>query len=787
MAKGKTAPKKKAAQRTRILPLPLGSVCLRDGYSVNALEKEISYLLSLQEGRLLAGFYRNAELPTPFVRYGGWEDSLIGGHTLGHYMTALAQACANAGVKESDRAALRKKLVALVDGLAECQAHSLGKPGFLWGATPARAEGAEAQFDNVEAGKTNIVREAWVPWYTMHKILSGLIEAYRFTEYPRAKEVACALGDWVCERTARWDKRTQKRVLAVEYGGMNDCLYELYALTGEDRYAVAAHRFDEEALFDAILTEGKDVLKDKHANTTIPKVLGALNRYLTLHGKERDGERTDESRYLRVAEIFFRTVVVRHTYVTGGNSEWEHFGADYVLDKERTNCNCETCNAYNMLKLARLLFSVTGDKKYADFYENTYINSILSSQNPETGMTTYFQPMASGFFKVYGEPFDKFWCCTGSGMESFTKLGDSMYYSDGETLFVELYFSSRLQYGGIVLDAECDFPLRDDAAFTVAKAERPFRVAFRIPDWAKRGATLRVNGEQTGEERGGHLFATLSEGDRAELVFPCSVTLSCLPDNHEACAFRYGAAVLSADLGTENMTTATTGVIVTIPEKKVAPTERIYFNDLSAVRRDPDSCFVREGDTFRLTGGDIEPVFGLHYLRYRERYAIYWYLCEGDRQSEESEEREPIDVVQPGYGQYENDALHAMEESSTVGVTDDGTYRYAKRGGYFRYDMAVDPKRKNILSVELRRKDNGKTLKITAGDEVVLSEYLLYTLGEESYRREFELSDELIRRCARKKTANGKEYTVVSVRFEGLPGKQSGRVCEFIRMFAENK
>ena len=128
-----------------------------------------------------------------------------------------------------------------------------------------------------------------------------------------------------------------------------------------------------------------------------------------------------------------------------------------------------------------------------------------------------------------------------------------------------------------------------------------------------------------------------------------------------------------------------------------------------------------------------------------------------------------------------------MDECSSVGVTDDGTYRYAKRGGYFRYDMAVEPGRKNILSVELRRKDNGKTLKITVGDEVILSEFLLYTLGEETYRREFELSDELIRRAGRKKTANGKEYTVISVRFEGLPGKQSGKVCEFIRMFAENK
>lgn len=764
---------------------PLGSIAVLDGYSQNAFQKEISYLLSLREERLLAGFYENAGIKTSFVRYGGWENSLIGGHTLGHYLTALAQGSVHANATEEQRVALLQKLKNTVKGLAECQAHSQGEEGFLWGALPVKEKGAEAQFDYVEKGKTNIVKEAWVPWYTMHKLIAGLIDGYRIGGVPQALEIAEKLGDWVFRRTSRWDKRLQNRVLCVEYGGMNDCLYELYALTGKEEYAIAAHRFDEESLFDKILTEGKDVLKDRHANTTIPKILGALNRYLTLHGKTVAGKKTDASRYLSVAKTFFSTVLERHTYVTGGNSEWEHFGADYVLDKERTNCNCETCNAYNMLKLARRLFCITGEKKYTDYYENTYINSILSSQNPETGMTTYFQPMASGYFKVYGQPYDKFWCCTGSGMESFTKLGDSFYFHDGERIYVEGYLASRLIDGNIVLVQKSDFPLSDKAVFRLERASKPVVLCFRIPDWAQKGISVKKNGEAVSvSEECGHICVDVREGDEIDLKIPCSLTCSRLPDGN-AYAFRFGGAVLSADLGEEDMTTATTGVDVIVPARRVIKTERIYFSDLNAFLARPEEGFVREGDCFRFIAGDLPLSFGLHYRRFRERYGIYWYLCEGARVRENEETRTVCDVVQPGYGQYENDALHRMEEKDSVGVTSDGTYRYAKAGGYFRYYFAVEEGKENVLSVCLSGEDNGKTLKITAGDEILCEDVLLYTMGEAYYRREFPLSADLIARAGKVVSADGRMRKVLPVRFEGIKRKRSARVCDFIYVYSD--
>lgn len=135
-----------------------------------------------------------------------------------------------------------------------------------------------------------------------------------------------------------------------------------------------------------------------------------------------------------------------HTYVTGGNSQAEHFGQPGLLDATRDNLNNETCNAYNMLLLTRGLFQLTGDVRYADFYERAFINEIMASLNPETGMTTYFKPMGTGYFKAFGTPTESFWCCTGTGMENFTKLNDSIYFYRDNELYVNLYLSSKLNW-----------------------------------------------------------------------------------------------------------------------------------------------------------------------------------------------------------------------------------------------------------------------------------------------------------------------------------------------------
>ncbi|MGN0506360.1 MAG: beta-L-arabinofuranosidase domain-containing protein [Lachnospiraceae bacterium] len=586
----------------------LNEVEVTEPYLQNAFRLEREYLLKLDADRLLAGFYEIAGKQAKAERYpGGWEDADIAGHTMGHYMTALAQAYVQSGQKE-----FYDKLIYLLTELSGCQAES----GYL-------SAFQEALFDNLEQGK-----QAWVPWYTMHKILSGLIRVYQLAAIPTALTIAVRLGTWVAERVNRWDEAMKATVLATEYGGMNDCLYELYKETGKIEFMLAAEKFDELPLFQEI-HDGKDILAGKHANTTIPKFLGALNRYLVV------GE--DQNFYLEAAESFFDIVVENHTYVTGGNSEWEHFGEPKLLAGARTNCNCETCNTYNMLKLARGLFQVTGDKKYLDFYEGTYWNAIVSSQNPETGMSMYFQPMATGYFKVFSHPFDNFWCCTGTGMENFTKLNDSIYYKKDDILYIAMYISSTLkdELQGLTLTVEASLPEKPTVNITVRKeSEGETRLAFRIPEWNKRPVAVAKNGRMiraSGTE--GFLYVTVEKGKTEfQLTFSPTVCIHPLPDNPNVVAFTYGHLVLSAGLGAEDMTTSCTGVNVTVPTKEIKIKDylEIQSGSVAEWKEHPEMVLTRNGNKleFMLHGTDEDKrlVFTPHYARYEERYGIYWEL-----------------------------------------------------------------------------------------------------------------------------------------------------------------
>ena len=337
-----------AAAQADITDFAISDVTMTDDYCTNAFSKEMDYLLSFDTEKLLAGFRENAGLSTNgATRYGGWENTNIAGHCVGHYLTALAQAYQDPNVTSQQKDALYKRITTLIDGMKTCQQHPRGKQGFLW-AAPVPSDGnVERQFDRVEVGKANIFDDAWVPWYTMHKLIAGIVDVYNATGYAPAKDVGSALGDWVFNRCSKWSQQTQRTVLSIEYGGMNDCLYDLYAITGKDSHAAAAHFFDETALFDKVMQGGRDVLNNRHANTTIPKFIGALKRYTVLDGKTVNGQKVDASAYLKYAETFWDMVTTHHTYITGGNSEWEHFGKDDILDAERTNCNCETCNSYS--------------------------------------------------------------------------------------------------------------------------------------------------------------------------------------------------------------------------------------------------------------------------------------------------------------------------------------------------------------------------------------------------------------------------------------------------------
>lgn len=782
-----------------------------DPYCVNALDKDMAYLTAFDSDRLLAGFRETAGLDTKGAkRYEGWESTLIGGHTMGHYLSAIAQAYVNPGVSKEDKATVFAMISSLVDGLLECQANSKGKKGFVFGAVIVDPENVEKQFDNVEKDLTNIITQAWVPWYTMHKLLAGILDCYKFTGYAPALKLAEGIGDWSYDRAMGWDEATAAQVIRVEYGGMNDALYELYSLSGNEKYAVVAHYFDSIELFERINAGGTDCLNNHHANTTIPKFIGALNRYVTCHGKEIGGETVDATRYLEYAKNFWDIVVERHTYVTGGNSEWEHFGKDYILDKERTNCNCETCNIYNMLKYSKTLFRLTGEVKYLNYYENAFINTILSSQNPETGMTTYFQPMSTGYFKVFGQRFDKFWCCTGTGMENFTKLNDSIYFHTDDYVIVNLYESSELTWEekGIKVKMEANLQTSEKVSICVETMDcekSSVGLILRLPAWLSDRPSLEMNGKALVEGSDYkmedcfiQLSAGIANGSVITLQLPMKLAACSLPDNERSIAFKYGPTVLSADLGTENMTTGTTGMMVTIPAEKLGGYDDLVLPEGAQPEdfiQNPEKYFVREElesgkCAYRLTINQL--VFAPHFSRYKERYGIYFTVRTEEEIQEIKRAREQaridkpegkvIDTVQPGYGQYENDELHRMYDwGGSVGSTECGTTRYAKSGGSFTYHMCVAQGENNYLSLTFLKEDNGKTIKIASGDEVFFEDTLDYDGEEESYELRVKVPDTVVA-SAQEVTANGEEHMVIPLTFKGSQGAMSARLFGFVYM-----
>lgn len=622
-------------------------VTLTDSYYVNATDKVVKNILTLDADRLLAGFRENAVLawnsdPSKEMitateevkinkgknRYGGWENTLIAGHTLGHFLTALAQAYVNPVVNVDDKTACKKTCDYIVSELKKCQDLTTGTKydGLIFGGTlpePAFRMNIDLQFKMVEERKSDIFKESWVPYYNLHKILQGLLDVYVFTGNKEALEISEKLGFWINRRVSAWDDKTRQNVLSIEYGGINDVLYQLYALSSNENkeaFLNAAHQFDEETLFTKVRKNTPDAMNNTHANTTIPKFMGALQRYNV----------TGDEIYLDYTKAFWTMVTQKHTYITGGNSENEHFGLDNVLAAERTHVNNETCNTYNMLKLSRNLFEITGDKKYADYYENTYLNAIMASQNPETGCTMYFQPMATGYQKCYTTVDKSFWCCTGTGWENFTKLQDSIYYRSESSVIINNFVPSVLDTGSAKIKVECNF-LSSDKVNVLIDGNAASDLVIRIPEWTDSNA---VKASCNYKNENG--FMKFSKDDvnaekKIEITFPMTMKAFGLQDDENTVAFKYGPFVLSARLGTANQETGSHGMWVTVPAKKAVENDEIKISGDLSIKdfiASPEKHFEKTMElgmpVFTLKDCDRILEFIPHYLQCKESYGIYW-------------------------------------------------------------------------------------------------------------------------------------------------------------------
>lgn len=499
-----------------------------------------------------------------------------------------------------------------------------------------------------------------------------------------------------------------------------------------------------------------DVLNGKHANTTIPKLTGALKRHTVLTENEEyynaltPDEKDELGMYLQAAENFWQITVDHHTYVTGGNSQSEHFheadkiGYDATKSEYDASTTCETCNTYNMLKLSKALYKVTGDKKYMDYFETTYINAILPAQNPETGTTMYFQPMAPGYNKVFNRPFDEFWCCTGTGMENFSKLGDNIYQVNADGASVHMFFSSELkdEEHHLKLKQTANIPNEDIVTFEVESADTGTVLRFRKPDWLAGKAEIKVNGSAIGleEENGYYLVRDVKAGDKITYRMPMTIQAYTMPDKENLVAFKYGPVVLSAALGTNNIESSNPNGILVRVGTFDANCQTVITIENSSIEEwlaDVADHVVRIEDgengqiQFRLKNVDSESealIYSPHYMRYQERYGIYMYMEEPDSEASQDrilankeairEEEMSTDYLNNFDDNNSEAAKGQAGENTAVGVWEGKGYRDAQKDGWFSYELRIDPDAEhNYLNCTFYSGDRGRKFDILINGE----------------------------------------------------------------------
>ncbi len=580
-------------------PFALKEVRLLPGPFLDAAAANRRYLKSLPTARLLHTFRLTAGLPTSAEPLGDWEkpDCELRGHFAGgHYLSGCALSFAGFGDEE-----LKRNGDEMVAELAKCQAQH--KNGYL-SAFP------QELFDRLRDG-VNV----WAPFYTIHKIMAGLLDMYTLAGNAQALETVEKMAQWVRAWSDPLSEKQMQRVLLVEYGGMGEVLANLSAVTGKREYLELARRFDKKWFFDALAAH-RDELKGLHVNTHIPQVIAAARLY----------ELTGDRRYWNIADYFWNEVTSERSYCTGGTSNDEGWRTEPgILSMELGTDTTEDCCAYNMLKLTRHLFGRSPQAQYMDYYERTLFNHRMGTIDPETGTSVYYLPLGNGYSKIYAKPFDSFWCCNGTAAEEFSKLGDSIYYHDDQSIFVNLYIASEVEWRekGVRLRQETSFPHEPHTVLMIS-CSKPAEIdlKLRVPYWAK-GGSAKVNGREVSAFADPRSYLVLrgpwKNGDRIELILPMGLHAAPMPDRESLQAAMYGPLVLAARF--ENEPRENWYRHFRADEKKAAAPTLRFQGSLG----DPGS-WLEPGDTkltFRSKGQSTTATFVPLASIVHERYSVY--------------------------------------------------------------------------------------------------------------------------------------------------------------------
>ncbi len=756
---------------------PLGDVTLLDGPLKRAQDLNVETLLKYDCDRLLAPYRKEAGLTPKAKAYPNWDG--LDGHVGGHYLTAMAMNAAT-GNEEC-----RQRMEYIINELQECaEANARNHPewgkGYVGG-----MPNSEGIWSTFKKGDFGVYFGSWAPFYNLHKMFAGLRDVWVYCGNEQAKNLFLGFCDWAIDLTAGLSNEQMERMLGNEHGGMNEVLADAYAITGDKKYLDVARRFSHRRLLIPML-QRQDCLDNMHANTQVPKVVGF----------ERISELSGDETYHLASAYFWDVVTGERSLAFGGNSRREHFPSkeaciDFINDIDGP----ESCNTNNMLKLTEFLHRRNPEARFADFYELAMFNHILSTQHPEHGGYVYFTPARPRHYRNYSAPNEAMWCCVGTGMENHGKYGQFIYTKRAESLFVNLFVASELNWKekGIRLVQETDFPYSETSKIRITQSKGQFELLVRYPGWVKPGDfSVKVNGIPVALATGPSSYVSINrkwkKGDVVDISFPMHNSIKYLPNVPKYIALMHGPILLGMKTGTEDLAhlIADDSRFGQYASGRKLPVNEapILINDNIESIADQLQPIPGKPLHFTLTTkmenairNELQPFFEIH----DSRYMMYWLaLSESNyqeylnglakaEQERQALEAKTIDKVQPGEQQPETD--HQMEtDRSNMGSSNDVHYRDANDGHFFSYLMQT----KGLTELSLRLKYWGVGEWKTHEFDIFVDDTLIQSINNTGKYRISEFKYETYPIPA--ELLKGK--TQVRVKFVAKPRKQIGEIYE---------
>ena len=736
----------KAQTNHQVSYFSLQDVKLLSSPFLQAQQTDLHYILALDPDRLSAPFLREAGLTSKAPSYTNWENTGLDGHIGGHYLSALSMMYAATG-----DTAIYHRLNYKLNELHRAQ-QAVGT-GFIGGTPGSLQLWKEIKAGDIRAGGFSL-NGKWVPLYNIHKTYAGLRDAYLYAHSDLARQMLIDLTDWMIDITSGLSDNQMQDMLRSEHGGLNETFADVAEITGDKKYLKLARRFSHKVILDPLI-KNEDRLNGMHANTQIPKVIG-YKRVAEVSKDDKDWNHAAE--WDHAARFFWNTVVNHRSVCIGGNSVREHFHpSDNFTSMLNDVQGPETCNTYNMLRLTKMLYQNSGDvdnsnkpdPRYVDYYERALYNHILSSQEPDKGGFVYFTPMRPGHYRVYSQPETSMWCCVGSGLENHTKYGEFIYAHRQDTLYVNLFIPSQLNWKeqGVTLTQETLFPDDGKVTLRIDKAsKKKLTLMIRIPGWAgsSKDYAITINGQKKkyairpGVSTYLPIHRKWKKGDVITFNLPMEVSLEQIPDKKDYYAFLYGPIVLAASTGTEHLD----GIYADDSRGgHIAHGKQIPLQEVPMLIGNPVSirtslhklngnklAFSYDGNIYPAQMGkplELVPFFRLH----NSRYAVYFRQTSEEQFKAIQEEmataerkatelaNQTVDLIFPGEQQPESDHGIQYEESET-GTHKDRHFRRAKK--WFSYNLKVK-KEASQLMLTIRKEDRNKTMILLNNERLTLT------------------------------------------------------------------